>query len=292
MYMKKLYLLFLTAIVSTSVFAQQAKFPVHAGFRVFGGGSYQFTKLDSYENFMPTYNAANASRLETPLGNLRPTTSYCWGAEGYIGFLFMNVIQNYSSASATATLKNGDSREFTLKYHPLDMNFDIMIPGKKVSFGFALGMEIQKATLYSGYRYNGGFLSYAEDQPLNGIYSFRSNTRINAGLRMDFRVWKPVWLSFRAERIGFWSKMGEGSSITGYDLIPHRDEMMGYASSGPINIDGTLHYYLPADANNANNEYVYFVGNGGHTFANTFKGWRFMLTLQFNLVDWNLDKNN
>lgn len=288
--MKRL-LLFAAIVFSVSAGAQQqTKYPIHAGFRLLGGGTYSLVKLQSYENFLPTYNAANASRLKTPLGNLRPGAGWCIGAEAYIGFVYFNFMQNYSSANATATYKNGDSREFKLIYRPLDMNLDLMIPGKKIDFGMAFGMEIQKARLYSGYRYNNGYLSYAEDQALNGIYRFRSNTRLNIGLRMDFKIAKWLHLSFRAERIGFWSKMLEGSSTIKYNLIPHRDEMMGQASSGPVNIDGTLHYYLPENANDANNEYVYFVGNGGYAFANTYKGWRFGLMLRFNLVDWKLDK--
>lgn len=290
-YMKRYLLLLGLVGISTMAFAQQqTKFNIRAGFRVFGGGSYSLVKLNSYENFVGSYNTANASRLKTPLGNLRPGAGWCVGADGYIAFLYFNVIQNFSSASAKSVLKNGDSREFLLKYRPLDLNFDLMIPGKKkFAIGFALGMELQKATLYSGYRYANGRLSYAEDQPLNGIYRFRNSTRINAGLRMDYKVSKWLVFSLRAERIGFWAKLTEDVGFDpGYNLVPHRDEMMAGASSGPTNIDGTLHYYLPEDVANANNEYVYFVGTGGNTFANTYKGWRFMLTLQLNLKTWKL----
>jgi len=279
-------------LLSFSVGAQQQQqFPIHAGFRVLAGGTYSLVKLESYENFLPTYNAANAGRLKSPLGNLRPGAGWCMGVEGYIGFVYFNYMQNYSTATAVAKLKNGDSREFKLIYRPLNMNIDLMIPGKKVDFGMALAMEIQKGRIYSGYRYNNGMLSYAEDQALNGIYRFRGNTRLNLGLRMDFKITKWMHLSVRAERIGFWSKMLESSTLS-YNLLPHQDEMMANASSGPINIDGTLHYYLPEDVQNANNDDVYFVGNGGYTFANTYKGWRFGLLLRFNLVDWNLDKNS
>lgn len=292
--MRAIFLSTLGVGLALTTTAQQTSFPIDAGLAVQGGTSYWTAKWASFERFQTSYNAFYASRLRTPLGDLKPTSTYSYGGGAYIGPLYFTIVQHRTEATASAVFANGDRREMTLDFHPLDANFDLMFPaGKRLGIGMALGLELQKARLYSGYRYTGqDVLSYADDNPLNGVYDFFSTSAINIGLRTDIKVIKRkgksfIDLSLRAEYVRFWQNLTADSASS--NLLPHRDEMTVAATGGYGYSDGYLHKYLPVEATNRNNEYVYFIGTGGEALNNLYRGWRFSASLIIIPVEWRLN---
>jgi len=144
----------------------------------------------------------------------------------------------------------------------------------------ALGVQLQNATLRSGYRYAyDGRLTYGDDQPLNGIFRQKANSAMTIGGRLDLKLIKLrrhsfITLSLRGENIGF----GRNFVSSNPYLLPMRDELMGQASAGPVHVDGDLPYYLPEDVANRHNPYTTFVGLNP-TFAGVLHGWRFSANL-------------
>lgn len=293
--MRRFLFLFPAAIAACAATAQQSNIPIDAGLHIQAGASYWNVKLESFDRFQQSYNTFFASRIQTPLEELRPTSSYSYGAGAYIGPLYFNLMQHRLDAEISADFKNGDRREIKLQMRPLDMNFDLMIPaGKRLVVGMALGMQLQKARIYSGYRYAGqDVLSYSTlDNPLNGIYDAFSTSSLTAGLRTDVKLVKRkgkslLTLSLRGDYVGAFQKM-LGSESTS-KLLPHRDEMNAAATGGYVYSDGTLHKYLPVEAKDQFNEYVFFVGTGGEAVNNTFRGWRGSVSLLLTPFEWRLN---
>lgn len=259
-------------------FAKAQDWPVTTGLSVqIGANMYTSYNHASYENFRSSYNTVNGYRETSPLGALTPTKNISYGAGAHIGPFYLSAMFHNLDMSTSATFKNGDKRLINMRYRPIDMNIDLLFPlGERVKLGMALGAERQRLTVISGYQYNYGFTSYAEDKPLNGIYRLQMEYAINWGLRTDIVLLKIkdreiLNLSLRAEKVGAMEK------LLGFDryLNPMHDVMTYNALSGPGYTDGDLRRYLPEDVHNANNSYTYNVGSTGNNLAGIFRGWRF-----------------
>jgi len=292
-------LLILAATAAAPLYtrAQNFSIPVYAGFSVQAGASVWSTKLASYDRFRDAYNNFFAARLAQPLGSLRPSVTIPFGVGGHIGPLWFDVMQHFATLETDAQFTNGDRRDLKMVLRPLDLNFDLLFPmGKRLNAGMALGMQLQKGKLYSGYQYAGmPYISYAEDNPLNGVYSFYSNSSVTAGVRADIRFAKRgslslLTLSLRADYVGAFRKMVTTDELD--KLNPHRDEIAVTASGGATYSDGQLHKYLPEDPDRQYDPYTFFVGTGGAPFVGLYRGWRFSTTLVAIPLEWNLDKKN
>lgn len=252
---------------------QQSKYITRIGINLLGGRDYHTSyRSGSYDRFTNNFNAYYRSRLRSELTSPVFTSNWFFGGDFHAGFAYVGIVQHRMLTNVAAEYRNGDRREIILDLRPLDLNCDLMFPaGKRMEIGMALGWQQQKGTIRSGYRYaNGGPLSYAEDQNLNGIYTLRGANTINVGLRLDLKVAKLdekslVTISVRAERIGFMQSYLSGNSA----LLPWPDWMMKQASNGAINNDGRQQMYLTENPGSPSGDGL----NGPYT------GWRFGATL-------------
>ena len=262
---------------ATSRFALDAapkgfRFGIHAyGGRQFFAGY----NLVSFDRFAESYNSYHAGQLSSPMGTMRPTAGWVYGAGiGGLSLYFIsfdiNVTKGRQEAAASATFSNGDTREMRIVQKPVCTNFDLLMHlNKRVFIGAALGVEQMNSTLYSGYRYSHSFLSYADDQPLNGIYRSKDN-RLNMGLRLDVAIIRQLRFSLRAEYCGvFGGKQDKDEAYAN----TWKDQMYAQSASAGIHNDGDNHFYLPEDVTQAGDDNVYYVGLG-RTFAKTYRGWR------------------
>ena len=260
--------------------AQHVTWPVYTGFYVQAGASFSpGLKMDSYDAFRESFNTVFRSSLRTPLGPWTVQRTYSFGGGAYIGPAYVSVVKHVFSTSAAAEYRNGDRRELTLDYNPLDINTDLMYPvGKRVVLGVAIGAQLQKVTIHSGYRYAAnGLLSYGEEQPLNGIFRMKSEAAILMGGRFDWKMIKRhdhafISLSLRSEYLGVLTHFVDPSPLS------ERDDMMAQATGGPNFNEGALRFYLPTDVRDRRDEYVTFVGLGD-TFRSQLYGWRFSANL-------------
>jgi hypothetical protein len=261
-----------------------------SGFR-FGihalGGTCTQLKYDlvSFNRFQQSYNTTNAGKLQTQLGKLTPTggLSYGVGVHGlsnYFLSFYIDVITGRQEASASAVFKNGDRREMRLVQTPICTNIDLILHlSNRVFFGMATGVEQANSKLYSGYRYANSFLSYGEDQALNGVFRSKDN-RINLGARLDVSIIRQVRISLRGEYCGvFQGKQNKSSDYPN----PWSDQFYRQSGSAGVNLDGLSHFYLPENVNNANNPDYYYVGLG-ENFAKTYRGWRLTATVIVDLL--------
>lgn len=252
------------------------------GLNLLGGWGYHSSyRSDSYGRFTSNFNNFYRSRLRSELALPAFTSNWFYGGDLHAGPAYIAIVQHRMLSSVAAEYRNGDRREIMVDLRPIDLNCDLMFPaGQRLEIGMALGWQQQKGTIRSGYRYaNGGPLSYAEDQGLNGIYSLRGANTINVGLRLDLKLAKLeekslVTLSARAEYIGLMQSYLAGNSA----LLPWPDWMMKQASNGAINIDGYQSLYLSEDPREQFNPSVRFVGQGS-SLNGAFTGWRFGATL-------------
>ena len=260
---------------------------VAKGGRMLFSGGYS---LESFNRFRNSYNLANTN-LSSPMGRLSINGGWAWGGglrgSGKLSAMGISIMRYNTEATASATLRNGNSRQIRMVMKPVDLDFDLLMGiGRRVKLGMATGYEAQNVTLYSGYQYKNGFLSYGSDQPLNGIFNSRDGGSITLGLRAEVSIVRQARLSVRADYVGvFAGKQKEGGD---YELLPWRDEMYGASGSGGIHTDGFNHFYLPEDVTNANNDYVYYVGQGSN-FAKGFRGWRFNVGLDIDLLSWKVN---
>lgn len=270
-------------LAAASVTAQTVDWRVYTGIYVqAGASSYAGLKLDSYDQFRESFNTVFKSRLKTPLGPWTSQYSYSFGGGVYIGPAYISVVKHRMSLASVAEYHNGDRRELTLDYNPLDLNFDLMFPvGGRVVLGAAIGGQLQNVTVHSGYRYAyNGLLSYGEEQPLSGIFRQKVNGSMLLGARVDLKLVKLhdhsfITLSLRGESVGVLRHFIEGSDPY---VNPMRDEMMAQTPGGPTFDDGILRYYLPENVRNGKDDYTTFTGLNP-TFASTLHGWRFSANL-------------
>jgi hypothetical protein len=257
------------------------RFGIHA----LGGKCTQFKyDLVSFNRFQQSYNTTNAGKLQTQLGKLAPAGGWSYGIgvhglSNYFLSFYIDVIAGRQEASATSVFKNGDRREMRIVQAPVCTNFDLMLHiSKRVFFGMATGVEQANSKLYSGYRYANSFLSYGEDQALNGVFRSKDN-RINLGVRMDVSIIRQVRISLRGEYCGmFQGKQDKSSDYSN----PWSDQLYRQSGSAGVNSDGLSHFYLPENVNNANNSDYYYVGLG-ENFSKTYRGWRWTTTLILDL---------
>lgn len=283
------------ASLSAAVAQAPSNIPIYAGVHAGVGVSVWNVKLESFDRFQQSYNAFFKTSIRAPLDALRPTPSVSYGGGAYIGPLYLNLVQHRLDAETSADFVNGDRREIRVEMRPLDMNFDLMFPaGKRLVLGMALGMQMQKARFFSGYRYAGqDVVSYSTlDNPLNGIYDAWSNSTLTAGLRTDIKLVKRkgkslITLSLKGDYVNAFQ--GLTGNETTSKLLGHRDEMAYAATGGHGYSDGTLHKYLPVEARDQFNEYVFFVGNGGEVLNNTFRGWRGTVSILVTPFEWKLN---
>lgn len=241
--------------------------------------------LVSFNRFQQSYNTYNASVLQSPLGDLKPTGGWSYGVgvhglSNYFFSFYIDVIASHQEASATSVFKSGDKREMRIVQKPICTNIDLLMHlSRRVFIGFATGVEQANSKLYSGYRYSNSFLSYGEDQALNGIYRSKDN-RINMGMRVDVSLIRQIRISVRGEYCGVFAGKQDQSSDYGN---PWSDQLYRQSAGGGVHIDGTSHFYLPENVNNAGNADYYNVGLG-ENFAKTYRGWRLTTTIIVDLL--------
>ena len=281
----------LTTQTADAQSSQGKTYLIRTGVNLLGGRVQHFnSQAESYERFRSAYNTYYKSRVRTPLGDLGATNGYFYGLDVHIAFFYMSFVQyRLQGSSAMSELPNGDRREFRLDLQPLELNADLIFPvGGRLEMGMALGFQQQKGAFYSGYRYaNGGPLSYAEDQALNGIYRLKASQTINLGIRADIKLLKIqkekslLTLSLRAERIGVFTSYLQGKS----ELLPWRDEMIGQATNGAINADGFQFLYQAEDPANQFRSSVRY-GLNGQNLNGNFTGWRVCASLILTPYEW------
>jgi hypothetical protein len=283
---KTLLLLLLLLAGPTLLLAQDDDDDYGYGLYVQAGGGYTpGFKLDSYDRFRASFNQAVRSRLQTELGAWKPQRYQGFGGGAYFGPLHLSIVKQFTSATAVAKYKNGDQREMTLDYNPLDMHFECIF-GNRLRVGGGLGLQVPNATVRSGLRYAGGPLSYGEDQALNGIFRNLTGSAMTLSARTDFQLVRVkkrplLTLSVRGTYAGVMRSYLEGN---GY-LLPFADQLMRQASSGSGHADGTLRYYLPEDVDQRNNVNTTMVG-GGQAFSGTVHGWSFSAHLLLTPYEW------
>ena len=278
--------------ISLSAWAQNED--TYAGIFLEGGINISSYKLKTFEDMLVNYNQTNASNLLSPLTSLSPGKTKYIGIGAFIGvkesgileMIFTKAIPQESMVSAT--LKNGDRREFKLRYAPVEMNFDFIFNvNRKLLFGPTIGLQIQHAKLYSGFRYSNGTLSYGEDQHMNGIFTFRENLGMPLGLRLDYNIVDFLRLSFRANYSGLqWGIYDEKKP----SLNPHRDEMMAKATGGSVYRDGYTRYGLQVENQPDGKGFIRADDNrdvsGGFAMARPMKGFQYTVSLKFNVKSW------
>ena len=256
------------------------------GIHVLGARCDQFGyDLVSFNRFRQSYNTLHTGMLQSPLGSLalKGGWSYGAGVHGlsiYFISFYIDVITARQEASTASVFKNGDRREMRIVQTPICTNMDLMLHvNRRVFIGMAAGVEQANSKLYSGYRYANSFLSYGEDQALNGVFRSKDN-RINLGIRVDVSLIRQVRISVRGEYCGvFAGKQNKSSDYSN----PWSDQLYRQSTNAGVNLDGLGHYYLPENAANANNDYYYFTGLG-ENFAKTYRGWRLTTTLIVDLI--------
>ncbi len=273
--------------------AQESQQTTIGGVFLEAGTDLPSYRLNTFETLVLKYNGTNSARLNTPLSGLSPGAGKVVGIGGFLeqegwGMFELNFTQGFSREVQTkAVFKNGDAREFTIRYRPSEVNFALLFGGPRVYLGFTSGLQTQKATLYSGFRYSNGPLSYGQDQPMNGIFEFRQNRVMNVGARLDIRLFKALRISARADYNGIdltTEKPDENPS-----LVPHRDEMMAKASGGIVYRDGYTRYTLMEENPLDGQGYVPARSGedgSGKPIARAFKGWQYTATLKFTLKSW------
>lgn len=279
-------------IISFSASAQDED--TYAGVFIEGGINMSSYRLKTFDDMLLNYNQTNASNLLSPLTTLTPGKTKYIGIGAFIGVKESGVMElTFTKAfpqesMVSATLKNGDRREFKLRYAPVEMNFDFVFNlNRKLLFGPTIGLQIQHAELYSGFRYSNGSLSYGEDQHMNGIFTFRENLGMPLGLRLDYNIVKFLRLSFRANYSGIaWGIYDEEKP----SLIPHRDEMMAKATGGSVYRDGYTRYGLQVENLPDGKGFVKADDNrdvsGGFAMARPMKGFQYTISLKFNVKSW------
>ena len=241
--------------------------------------------LVSFNRFQQSYNAYNAGILQSPMGNLKPAGGWSYGVgvhglSNYFFSFYIDVITSRQEASTASVFKNGDRREMHIVQTPICTNIDLLMHlSKRVFIGFATGVEQANSKLYSGFRYTNSFLSYGEDQALNGVYRSKDN-RINMGIRIDISLIRQIRISIRGEYCGVFAGKQDKSSDYGN---PWSDQMYRQSAGAGVNVDGLSHFYLPENVNNAGNPDYYNVGLG-ENFAKTYRGWRLTTTLIVDLI--------
>jgi hypothetical protein len=290
--MRKTLLLFLLLLAAPTVLlAQNDDDEFGFGFYLQGGTNYTpGYKLDSYDRFRASFNKAARSRLQTELGAWQPQRFQNFGGGLYFGPIHLSFIKQFSSSTAVAKFKNGDQREMTLDYNPLDMHFEVLL-GKRLQGGVGCGLRVENSTVRSGLRYANGPLSYGEDQALNGIFRTISGNAMTASARVDFQVVRIkkrplLTLSMRGTYTGVTRKFLEGNAY----LLPYSDQLMKQMRGGTNHADGTLRIYLPEEVSQRNNVYTTMVGNG-EAFSGTVHGWAFSANLLFTPFEWYADAN-
>ncbi|MCR5887277.1 hypothetical protein LRS06_05680 [Hymenobacter sp. J193] len=288
---KPLLVLLLLLLATPTVLWAQDDEEFGFGFYVQGGTNYTpGFKLDSYDRFRASFNQAARSRLQTELGAWQPQRFQNFGGGLYFGPIHLSFNKQFSSATAVAKFKNGDQREMTLDYNPLDMHFELLF-GKRLQAGAGCGLRVENATVRSGLRYAGGPLSYGEDQALNGIFRSISGGAITGSARVDFQLVRVkkrplLTLSMRGTYAGVTRKFLEGNAY----LLPYSDQMMKKMRGGSGHADGTLRFYLPEEVSQRNNVYTTMVG-GGEAFSGTVHGWAFSANLILTPYEWYADAN-
>ena len=265
-----------------------------AGFFIEGGINASSYRLKTFDDLLINYNTVNAGNLSSPLTSLSPGKTKFIGIGAFIGMKESGILEmTFTKAFAqesmvSATLKNGDRREFKLRYAPVEMNFDFVFNlNRKLLLGPTIGLQIQHGTLYSGFRYSNGGLSYGEDQHMNGIFTFREKIGMPMGLRLDFNIIESLRLSFRANYSGVTLGVYDDKKPS---LNPHRDEMMAKATGGSVYRDGYTRYGLQVENMPDGKGAIIANDNrdvgGGFAMARPMKGMQYTISLKFNVKSW------
>ncbi len=248
-------IIFITIIIANNC---HAKDDMLFGFYYYGGINFnKKQQWSSLQNFFNYYNNTYKNSLIKPLGDdFYFKNSFTHGFEFIIMALNAGIHFSKLQGSTYSILQNGNERHIDIDFKTFQFNSDIVAPIEKIfGIGAVLGFIQHRGEFYSGYKYKfNGYISYAEDKELNGIYSIESSALVLGG-RININL-KFVNIVFRCQRnISF--KTEEES----YKLLPLRDNLSFTQSSGiGLFDDGEFREnfpYAPDPKTSYNNLYKY-----------------------------------
>lgn len=263
-------ILFCIFLSSISVAQEFKDFAIAA----FAGAQYQWSKNQSIDSYVDSYNKNLSTKLNAPLNYLAPKFGINYGGEIRFSICRIGVMGSRIRSESSAHFKNGGERVFSLKMNEVDWYIDLMKPNQKsYKIGFTIASHYQNAILFSQYKFANGYKSSVAsgDGALSGIYRFRGDNLIGLGLRLEKNFGKRVRFVVKAE----YTKLGVKSN-----LLVHKDEMYNTILGGTVYSDGQPALYFPIEYTNSNNLYFNTVGN--NCIYDAFRGMR--MTAQLHIV--------
>ena len=214
----KLALFVFLAVCSHFSFAQMT---LPLGINVSVGKSYYTNTNVDFENFRMTYNEANASVLDQTMAPVQYNSATYWSI-GVIGAsIGFDFIRARHEGSTKAVLSNGASREFRMVDKTSQLEFSFSIPFKEYfSFGVTTGAIAYNGTIYSGFRYPSGNLSYGIEKRLNGIYYNEGHDiflgfKVKAGYKYGFAFLRCNWYGMFYKRNEYNHELGWKDEVDG-----------------------------------------------------------------------------
>ncbi len=236
---------------STKKLSRKDKGKMYWGIFYMPGLNVNFLRWASLENFIKYHNIYYSNILSEPLPldySFKP--AFIHGFEANIMAFTLNTLWTKTVADMQATYTNGNQRIISIDYNTFQMGLDVEIPIRMIRFGLCNGLTMHWGEFSSGYKYTNlgnGYISYAQDQPMNGIYSTPRIFEYMLGGRLGV-TWKFLKFVFKAQHVF------QGDDETHY-LIPSYDKLFstvpgfGYYSDGDI---PEYFYYAPQDMSNLN----------------------------------------
>lgn len=236
---------------STKKFSRGGKGGIYWGIFYMPGLNVSFMRWASLENFINYHNTYYSNILSEPLPldySFKP--AFIHGFEANIMALTLNTLWTKTVADMRATFTNGNQRIINIDYNTFQMGFDLEIPIRIIRFGLCNGLMMHWGEFSSGYKYadlGDNYISYAQDQPMNGIYSTPRTFKYMLGGRLGV-TWKFLKFVFKAQHVF------QGDDETFY-LIPSYDKLQSTVPGFAYYSDGEIpkHFnYAPQDMSNLN----------------------------------------
>ncbi|MCX7742930.1 MAG: hypothetical protein N2167_00045 [Flavobacteriales bacterium] len=217
------------------------------------GVNVPLLQWNSLDNFIKYHNHFYSSFLSAPLSesySYRP--SFIHGIEANIMVMTLNTLWTKTTTDLHAVYTNGDERIITVDFNTFQTGFDVELPISYFRIGVCNGITFNWGEFSSGYKYNqlgDDYVSYAQDVPMNGIYSTRRLARYMLGGRVGF-TWKFVKFVAKAQYI-FPGDKEKDYLIPLYDKLFSTTPGFGYYSDGEI---PQYFNYAPENVNNLNQQ--------------------------------------
>lgn len=216
-------------------------------------------KWNSLENFINYHNHLYSGIIATPLPAdyaFKPT--FIQGLELNLMVLTLNTLWTKTRLDMESVYTNGDKRLVSVNYNTFQTGFDIDFPISIFRIGLCNGLNMNWGEFYSGYKYSSpgdSYVSYAQDVPMNGIYSTRRFFSHMLGGRIGV-TWKFLKFVFKAQYM-FPGNQERLALIPSYDKLFSTTPGFGYYSDGEI---PNYFNYAPQDINNPNQNSALMAG--------------------------------